>query len=94
MFSLPLFRFQVYEGGFKIWECTIDLIKVLSNRLELIKDKCIMDLGCGAGLVGLYCAEHKAKEVHFHDYVSLDSFEVIETSFRSCPVVSPPADCG
>ncbi|XP_028966604.1 histidine protein methyltransferase 1 homolog, partial [Galendromus occidentalis] len=59
---------KVYEGGFKVWECTIDLIKVLSNRLELIKDKCILDLGCGAGLVGLYCAEHKAREVHFHDY--------------------------
>ncbi|XP_011631531.1 histidine protein methyltransferase 1 homolog isoform X2 [Pogonomyrmex barbatus] len=56
-----------YEGGLKIWECTFDLSQyILEKEIEL-KDKLVMDLGCGAGLIGLLCL-HKNSMVHFQDY--------------------------
>ncbi|XP_072767645.1 histidine protein methyltransferase 1 homolog isoform X2 [Anoplolepis gracilipes] len=56
-----------YEGGLKIWECTFDLSQyILEEKIEL-KDKLIMDLGCGAGLIGLI-ALLKNSTVHFQDY--------------------------
>ncbi|XP_011156662.1 histidine protein methyltransferase 1 homolog isoform X2 [Solenopsis invicta] len=56
-----------YEGGLKIWECTFDLGKyILEKEIEL-KDKLIMDLGCGAGLIGLLSLRKNAI-VHFQDY--------------------------
>ncbi|XP_029669302.1 histidine protein methyltransferase 1 homolog [Formica exsecta] len=56
-----------YEGGLKIWECTFDLGQyILEEQIEL-KDKLVMDLGCGAGLIGLI-ALLKSSTVHFQDY--------------------------
>lgn len=56
-----------YEGGLKIWECTFDLGQyILEEQIEL-KDKLVMDLGCGAGLIGLI-ALLKNSTVHFQDY--------------------------
>ncbi|CAL1528796.1 unnamed protein product [Lymnaea stagnalis] len=61
-----------YEGGLKVWECGIDLVKFLSSHphgtsLE-IKGKSILELGCGAGLPGLYCCKACAQRVDFQDY--------------------------
>ena len=58
----------IYEGGFKVWECTVDLIKYLSENRHLIEDKKILDLGCGAGLPGIFCLLHGADHVCFQDY--------------------------
>ncbi|XP_012528157.1 histidine protein methyltransferase 1 homolog isoform X2 [Monomorium pharaonis] len=56
-----------YEGGLKIWECTFDLGQyILEKEIEL-KDKLVMDLGCGAGLIGLLSLR-KSSIVHFQDY--------------------------
>ncbi|XP_032666016.1 histidine protein methyltransferase 1 homolog isoform X2 [Odontomachus brunneus] len=56
-----------YEGGLKIWECTFDLGKyILKEEIEL-KDKLVLDLGCGAGLTGIL-ALLKNSIVHFQDY--------------------------
>ncbi|XP_070169129.1 histidine protein methyltransferase 1 homolog isoform X3 [Polyergus mexicanus] len=56
-----------YEGGLKVWECTFDLGQyILEKQIEL-KDKLVMDLGCGAGLIGLI-ALLKSSTVHFQDY--------------------------
>ncbi|XP_050462863.1 histidine protein methyltransferase 1 homolog [Cataglyphis hispanica] len=56
-----------YEGGLKIWECTFNLGQyILEEQIEL-KDKLVMDLGCGAGLIGLI-ALLKDSTVHFQDY--------------------------
>ncbi|XP_011344983.1 histidine protein methyltransferase 1 homolog isoform X2 [Ooceraea biroi] len=56
-----------YEGGLKVWECTYDLGRyIVQEGLEL-KDKLVMDLGCGVGLVGLI-ALLKGSTVHFQDY--------------------------
>ncbi|KAG5344614.1 MET18 methyltransferase, partial [Acromyrmex charruanus] len=56
-----------YEGGLKIWECTFDLGQyILEKEIEL-KDKFVMDLGCGAGVIGLLSLR-KNSTVHFQDY--------------------------
>jgi len=58
------------QGGLKIWECTFDLGQyILENKIEL-KNKLVMDLGCGAGLIGLLSLRKNAA-VHFQDYVRM-----------------------
>ncbi|EDW87484.1 histidine protein methyltransferase 1 homolog [Drosophila yakuba] len=59
----------VYEGGAKIWECTEDLLLYLSEKYEdsFWKDKRVLDLGCGCGLLGVYAMKHGA-QVDFQDY--------------------------
>ncbi|XP_017116653.1 histidine protein methyltransferase 1 homolog [Drosophila elegans] len=59
----------VYEGGAKIWECTESLLVYLSEKHEdsFWKDKRVLDLGCGSGLLGIYAMKHGAR-VDFQDY--------------------------
>ena len=57
----------VNEGGAKIWECSIDLMKYMQDTV-LIKDKVVMELGCGIGMPGLLAHKMGAKSVHFQDY--------------------------
>ncbi|NWI09506.1 MET18 methyltransferase, partial [Crypturellus soui] len=59
-----------YEGGLKIWECTFDLLDYCSETEMQFTDKTVLDLGCGAGLLGIAALRGKAKEVHFQDYNS------------------------
>ncbi|XP_047532968.1 histidine protein methyltransferase 1 homolog [Vanessa atalanta] len=58
-----------YEGGLKIWECTYDLVDYLEENKETIvfKNKKVLDLGCGAGILGIY-ALLKGALVTFQDY--------------------------
>ncbi|XP_078401025.1 histidine protein methyltransferase 1 homolog [Cetorhinus maximus] len=56
----------VYEGGLKIWQCTFDLAGHLS-AVEL-GGRRVLDLGCGAGLLGIVALRKRAAEVHFQDY--------------------------
>lgn len=58
----------VYEGGMKIWECTFDLIRYFEDEDVHFEDKRVLDLGCGAGLLGIFSLRRKAEEVHFQDY--------------------------
>ncbi|XP_019357443.1 PREDICTED: histidine protein methyltransferase 1 homolog [Gavialis gangeticus] len=58
----------VYEGGMKIWECTFDLIDYLSTAEIQFVNKTVLDLGCGAGLLGVVALKGKAEKVHFQDY--------------------------
>ncbi|KFP76324.1 Histidine protein methyltransferase 1, partial [Apaloderma vittatum] len=60
----------VYEGGLKIWECTFDLIDYISEAEIELTDKAVLDLGCGAGLLGITALKGKAGKVHFQDYNS------------------------
>nr|XP_031836340.1 histidine protein methyltransferase 1 homolog [Nomia melanderi] len=63
-----------YEGGLKIWECSYDLGHyILENNIEF-KGKVVLDLGCGAGVIGLI-ALLRDSIVHFQDY----NVEVIKT---------------
>ncbi|CAN2390871.1 heat shock protein binding [Pristimantis euphronides] len=58
----------VYEGGMKVWECTFDLRRYFEDEDIAFEDKSILDLGCGAGLLGIFALKQKAKVVHFQDY--------------------------
>ncbi|KFP21337.1 Histidine protein methyltransferase 1, partial [Egretta garzetta] len=60
----------VYEGGLKIWECTFDLLDYFSEAEIQFTNKTVLDLGCGAGLLGIVALRGKAKKVHFQDYNS------------------------
>ncbi|XP_076180856.1 histidine protein methyltransferase 1 homolog isoform X2 [Ptiloglossa arizonensis] len=63
-----------YEGGLKIWECSYDLSHyIFENNVEF-QDKVVLDLGCGAGIIGLI-AVLKNSTVHFQDY----NIEVIKS---------------
>jgi len=45
-----------YEGGIKIWECSLDLCSFLPNYIGWydMKNLRVMELGCGHGLPSLY----------------------------------------
>ncbi len=45
-----------YEGGIKIWECSLDLCKFLPDYIGWynMKDLRVLELGCGHGLPGIY----------------------------------------
>lgn len=60
----------VYEGGLKVWECTYDLLEHLEAEGEAFSGKRVLDLGCGAGLLGILALRRGAREVHFQDYNS------------------------
>lgn len=60
----------VYEGGLKIWECTFDLLEYLSAAGIQLSNKTVLDLGCGAGLLGIAALRGNAEQVHFQDYNS------------------------
>lgn len=62
----------VYEGGAKIWECTMDMIDYFSENTKIsdFKSKRVLDLGCGSGLLGIFALTCNAT-VHFQDYVSI-----------------------
>jgi predicted nicotinamide N-methyase len=59
-----------YEGGMKLWECATDLVSYLNRTFKeknLLKDKHVLELGCGAGLPGLYCLL-RGSNVDFQDF--------------------------
>ncbi|XP_074026529.1 histidine protein methyltransferase 1 homolog isoform X2 [Leptinotarsa decemlineata] len=59
----------VYEGGLKIWECTYDLFSYINECDNDFTNKKVLDLGCGAGIIGitLYL---KGANCWFQDYNS------------------------
>lgn len=57
----------VYEGGLTIWECTWDLLQHLADLDICLKDKRVLELGCGAALPAIYCALHGA-HITVQDY--------------------------
>lgn len=71
----------VYEGGAKVWECTQDLGDYLTalndNGCAVIDEfvnETVLDLGCGAGLLGIMALKIGASTVHFQDYVCSTNF--------------------
>jgi len=57
-----------YEGGFKLWECTLDLLEYLSENSIYYKEKSVLDLGCGTGLLGIFTLISGARKVDFQDF--------------------------
>ena len=58
----------VYEGGFKVWECTQDLLDLLTGDEVPVKGKSVVDVGCGSGLLGIKCLLEGASQVIFQDF--------------------------
>ncbi|BDA46890.1 Histidine protein methyltransferase 1 homolog [Coccomyxa sp. Obi] len=67
-----------YEGGFKLWECAIDLARFMCQhfRIEDFDQHAypqlpglprVLELGCGQGIPGILVLKAGA-EVHFQDY--------------------------
>ncbi|XP_050536929.1 histidine protein methyltransferase 1 homolog [Daktulosphaira vitifoliae] len=58
----------VYEGGYKLWECSVDILKYLCKNVHILKEKSVLDLGCGHGLLGILALISGARKVDFQDY--------------------------
>ncbi|XP_006661157.1 histidine protein methyltransferase 1 homolog [Oryza brachyantha] len=61
-----------YEGGLKLWEGSLDLVKTLNSDIKegrlLIEHKHVLELGCGHGLPGIFAGLKGAGLVHFQDF--------------------------
>uniref|UniRef100_A0A453KNX2 protein-histidine N-methyltransferase n=2 Tax=Aegilops tauschii subsp. strangulata TaxID=200361 RepID=A0A453KNX2_AEGTS len=61
-----------YEGGLKLWEGSLDLVKTLNSDIKddrlLMEGKHVLELGCGHGLPGIYAGLKGAGLVHFQDF--------------------------
>ncbi|MED6133161.1 hypothetical protein PIB30_025974 [Stylosanthes scabra] len=61
-----------YEGGLKLWEGSLDLIKALSSDMKSglmsFSGKRVLELGCGHGLPGIFALLEGAAAVHFQDF--------------------------
>lgn len=75
----------VYEGGFKVWECAIDLILYLQQQIKLsstpssasssifpfgLSNLRVCELGCGHAFPSLYLIHQGAQHVTMQDYNS------------------------
>ena len=58
---------SIYEGGLKIWECSLDLVGYLTESAIDFEGKRVLEIGCGAGLPGIF-AVLKGAKVDFQDY--------------------------
>ncbi|KAM0932653.1 putative protein-histidine N-methyltransferase [Dioscorea sansibarensis] len=63
-----------YEGGLKLWEGSLDLVRSLwteiqQGRLSII-GKRVLELGCGHGLPGIFTCIEGASVIHFQDFNS------------------------
>ncbi|OIW35312.1 hypothetical protein CONLIGDRAFT_52698 [Coniochaeta ligniaria NRRL 30616] len=66
----------IYEGGFKSWESSVDLVKVLASEgfsTALAEGPCrVIELGCGTGLPSLALFQWATATAHSGQKVSLD----------------------
>lgn len=58
----------VYEGGYKVWECTLDLLKFMSDNELGLAGKSVMDIGCGHGLLGIAALKSGGAICYFQDF--------------------------
>lgn len=60
-----------YEGGFKLWECSVDLCRYLcggAGDAPRLQGAHVLELGCGHGLPGVLAALKGAASVTWQDY--------------------------
>lgn len=75
----------VYEGGFKVWECSIDLVEFLKKSPSLLIGKDVLELGCGAGLPGIHCLLSGSGSVCYQDFNEevIDLFTIPNALYNS-----------
>jgi SAM-dependent methyltransferase len=56
----------VYEGGFQLWECVLDLLSYM--EVFDYDNTSVFELGCGRGLPGIYAALKGASRVVLQDF--------------------------
>jgi hypothetical protein len=59
-----------YEGGYKVWECSIDLMTyMVENKCSLppVATSSVIELGCGHGFPGIVALQMGYKKVLFSD---------------------------
>ncbi|KAI8831516.1 hypothetical protein BJ741DRAFT_616994 [Chytriomyces cf. hyalinus JEL632] len=82
----------VYEGGFKTWECSLDLVALLAGLdSAAFTGKRVLELGCGSALPGLYCLT-KGSHVDFQDYNELVIRLVTMPNAAINTVAKPPSE--
>ncbi len=52
----------VYEGGLKVWDCSLDLVQMVADEPQGIKGKKVLELGCGQGLPGIMALKYAEAE--------------------------------
>lgn len=78
----------IYEGGIKLWECSVDLTEYLSNILikEDLTNKKVLELGCGHGYPGLfflYCNSIVTFQDLNKEVLDIITYENIEILMRN-----------
>ncbi|PXF49343.1 Histidine protein methyltransferase 1-like [Gracilariopsis chorda] len=58
---------SVYEGGYKLWECAIDLAEYL-RKASLCKGKSVLELGAGHAIPSIVAAMQDATVLCIQDY--------------------------
>lgn len=76
----------VYEGGFQLWECTLDLLEYMEEYIDF-NGKSVFELGCGRGLPSIYAALHGASKVVLQDYNKevIEEVAIPNTIINKCP---------
>lgn len=92
-----------YEGGLKLWEGSLDLVKALRSEVGhghlAFTGKRVLELGCGHGLPGIFACLEGAGAVHFQDFNAevLKCLTIPNLNANIQKVVSPSktnvADC-
>lgn len=51
---------STYGGGYKTWECSMDLAQYMLRTLDVSTstDSCVLELGCGHGIPGIAALKH------------------------------------
>jgi predicted nicotinamide N-methyase len=80
----------VYEGGFKVWECAIDLIQYLHTHggNQPWTNATVIEAGCGVGLPAIYALQQNAHCVYLQDL----NVEVLEKSTQPAVALNARSD--
>ena len=75
---------NVYEGGFDIWESTLDLLNLI-DQWETAPKR-VLDLGCGSGLVGIKAHLKFNCQVDFLDFNQsvIDEYTIPTCKLNKC----------
>jgi predicted nicotinamide N-methyase len=77
-----------YEGGLKVWECSVDLCRYLQENNVPIQGY-VLELGCGHGLPGCWVLKQMSEQKSLTD----DGKEMMDTDAQKVDEYSPPRNC-